>query len=171
VGEAAKSYAPGTLDRFARHIIFLKPDLIVIYDRLEAPQPSTFEYFLHSPVAMKTDGQIISVVSAAARCDAQILWPDNLKVSVTDKYDVPPRERIKVKEWHVKAQTAEPAKLMEFVTVMHVAKGGTDPVKITHTGTASAFTIATERGAGVKLRWDAKLGEATVVLQEALQPR
>jgi hypothetical protein len=176
VGEAAKSYPPGTLDRFARHVIFLKPDLIVIYDRLEAPHPATFEYFLHSPVEIKNDGQSLSVVNGAARCDAEILWPEDLKFAVTDKYDVPPRERIKVKEWHLKAQTSAPAKVMEFVTVMRVANTDVTPVKYHLEGTPKCFILKTGAGEGaisLKVQWDTtqKRGEVVVVQRIAGRER
>jgi len=59
VGEAAASYrAPkdGTvfpegkvLDRYTRTIVFLKPDTLVVHDRLVATAPTTFQYRLHAP--------------------------------------------------------------------------------------------------------------------------
>jgi hypothetical protein len=51
---------------------------------------------------------------------------------VTDKYDVPPRERIKVKEWHLTAKSPAGQK-MDFVTVILVGRNGTRvdrPVKL-----------------------------------------
>lgn len=38
VGEAAQAY-PGALDRFDRHVVFLRPHLFVMFDALEAIQP------------------------------------------------------------------------------------------------------------------------------------
>ena len=50
-GEAAEAY-DGRLDRFTRSILFVKPDLILIYDQLKAPKPATFEWWLHAPTPM-----------------------------------------------------------------------------------------------------------------------
>ena len=50
-GEAAQAYA-GKLDRFTREIVFVKPDLVVIRDRLAASRPASFEWHLHSPAEM-----------------------------------------------------------------------------------------------------------------------
>jgi hypothetical protein len=59
IGEAALSYlAPKdnttfpdgkVLDRYTRTIVFLKPDMLVVHDRLVATAPTTFQYWLHAP--------------------------------------------------------------------------------------------------------------------------
>ena len=36
------------LDRFTRAILFVKPELVIVFDRLVAREPSTFEYWLHA---------------------------------------------------------------------------------------------------------------------------
>ncbi|MCL2744406.1 MAG: DUF4962 domain-containing protein, partial [Planctomycetaceae bacterium] len=63
VGEAAQGYrlefyAPAEqkaqypdgvlLDGYRRNVVFLKPDTMVVFDRLKAPLPVTFEYWLHA---------------------------------------------------------------------------------------------------------------------------
>jgi hypothetical protein len=122
-GDAGGAYGDA-LTRFERHVLFFKPELLVIYDVLEAPQPSTFEWRLHSPVEIKTDTQYdIGVVSGPATARVGILWPMNLEVRVTDQYDVPPRPRVKAKEWHLTAKTA-PSRRVEFVSVVFVHRTG-----------------------------------------------
>jgi hypothetical protein len=54
--EAAAAY-PGRLKRFHRHLLFVPPDLFVIFDDLEAVAPSSFEYLLHSPQLISIDGK------------------------------------------------------------------------------------------------------------------
>ena len=59
VGEAAASYRASkddtvfpdgkVLDRYTRTIVFLKPDTLVVHDRLVATAPTTFQYWLHAP--------------------------------------------------------------------------------------------------------------------------
>ena len=55
VGEAGAAYRKRKeggeqrlLDRYTRAILFIKPELIVVFDRLKAPQPARFEYWLHA---------------------------------------------------------------------------------------------------------------------------
>ncbi|MCL2711246.1 MAG: DUF4962 domain-containing protein [Planctomycetaceae bacterium] len=36
------------LEQYRRSIVFIKPDLLIVYDRLKAVRPATFEYWLHA---------------------------------------------------------------------------------------------------------------------------
>ncbi|MDR2116560.1 MAG: DUF4962 domain-containing protein [Planctomycetaceae bacterium] len=47
--ELAQKYPNGKiLDSFRRHLVFLKPDVLVVYDRLKAVKPAAFDYWLHA---------------------------------------------------------------------------------------------------------------------------
>ena len=123
-GECAAAYA-GRLKRFERHILFVKPFTIIIFDRLEAPKPADFQWLLHSPVEMKPAGQQdIRITSGDVNCRVAMLYPPDLKLSLTDKYAPPPRDRIKISEWHLTAGTAKVAEHMEFVTVIQLTRAG-----------------------------------------------
>jgi len=125
VGEAADAYPNGLLKRFTRHILFVKPDAIVVYDRLEAPEASSFAWHLHTPTEMIVNGQQdIRVVNEGASAQASFLWPQGLAVSQTDKFDVPPRPRVKLVEYHLTAQTSTPSTQQEFVTVFRPHRTG-----------------------------------------------
>lgn len=118
VGEAGKSYEAGVLDRYTRAIIFVKPDLVVVYDRLEAKEPSTFEYWLHAIEKIAVEDQHnIQVRSEDVVCDIDFLTPTGLTFEQTDQYDPNPRPRIKSREWHLTAAPPEKKKRMEFVTL------------------------------------------------------
>ena len=117
-GEAGSAYR-GALKRFTRHILFIKPELIVLYDQLEAPRASGFEWRLHSLKKMRVAGQDdIRIVNKNAAARVSFLAPKGLKLSLTDKFDPPPRARIKLTEWHLTAKTPEKAAQMEFITVI-----------------------------------------------------
>ncbi|MGI6455062.1 MAG: DUF4962 domain-containing protein [bacterium] len=121
-GEAAQAY-DGKLNRFTRHIFTVKPDIVVIYDQLEAPEPSTYQWYLHAVNEMKINNQHdIYAENGNAACRVNFLYPKNLQLSQTDKFDVPPRPRIKLVEYHLTAGTTEPQRKMEFVTVLQPYK-------------------------------------------------
>ena len=104
--------------RFSRAIIFVKPELVVIYDRLEASQPSTFQYWLHAVNKIEVrDQRHVRVQNDGVVCDVAFLAPDGLTFTQTDQYDPNPRERIKVREWHLTAATPAKEKRMEFVAL------------------------------------------------------
>jgi len=117
IGEAANAYE-NPLERFTRTIIFVKPELIILYDRLEAKKPSTYEYWLHAlnKIDVK-DQHKIQVRNDDVVCDIDFLTPSSLSFEQTDQYDPNPRPRIKLREWHLTATTPEKSKRMEFVTL------------------------------------------------------
>jgi hypothetical protein len=127
-GEAAEAYG-GRLDRFTRSIAFIKPDWVVIAARLEAPRPATFQWLLHAPTAMAIDGQrAIAVRSGGAACRVSILAPEGLEVSQTDTFDPPPRERIKLRQFHVTAATRRPAARALFLTAIQPHRADEEPL-------------------------------------------
>jgi hypothetical protein len=117
VGEAGQAYEPA-LERFTRAIIFVKPDLVVVYDRLEAKEPSTYEYWLHAVDKINVESQHrVQVKNGDVVCDIDFLTPLNLSFKQTNQYDPNPRPRITLREWHLTATTPEKKKQMEFVTL------------------------------------------------------
>jgi hypothetical protein len=119
VGEASSTYEP-PLKRFTRAIIFVKPELIIIYDRLEAEEPSIYEYWLHAISKINVDDQHnIQIKNGDVVCDVDFLTPAELSFRQTNQYDPNPRPRIKLREWHLMATTPEKSNHMEFVTLYH----------------------------------------------------
>lgn len=117
VGEAGSAYET-PLERFTRAIIFVKPELVVVYDRLEAKEPSTYEYWLHAINKIDVEGQHqIQVRNDDVVCDIDFLTPAALSFTQTDQYAPNPRPRITLREWHLTARTAEKRQKTEFVTV------------------------------------------------------
>lgn len=126
VGEAGQSYRAEEsggkqrrlLDRFTRAVLFVKPELIVVFDRLEAPQDSTFEYWLHATDKFRIkDQRNIQARAADVTCEIDLLAPQGLTISQTDQYDPNPWPQITTREWHLMAATPSKAKTAEFVAV------------------------------------------------------
>ena len=117
-GEAAAAYE-GELARFTRRILFIKPEIVLLFDTVVAPEPSSFQWFLHAPVEMDVRGQHdVRLTNGRAACRAAFLWPPDLKLSQTDRFDPPPRPRIKLTEYHLTAEPATPSRRQTFVTVL-----------------------------------------------------
>jgi hypothetical protein len=126
-GEAGQAYGRH-LKRFTRHIVFVKPHAVLVFDRLEAPKASTFEWRLHAPTEMDVRGpRDIRVANGRAACRIAFLAPAGLDLDLTDKFDPPPRPRVKLVEWHLTAQTALPTKRAEFVTLLRPHRVGQAP--------------------------------------------
>ena len=126
VGEAAQAYE-GKLKKFTRQILFAKPDAIVICDTVIANEASMFQYHLHSETETKIDGQTMKIAVGDAGCVVSLLQPTDLKVSQTDKFDPPPRERIQLTEYHMTVETTEPEEEVMFVAVLRPHRKGELP--------------------------------------------
>jgi hypothetical protein len=124
-GEAGPAYG-GRLKTFARRILFVKPDLIVIFDTLEAPQPAAFDWWLHAAYPMRVAGQEVTVAGRRGGARLTLLVPKDLKISMTDAFDPSPRPRVKLSQWHLTATTARPERACEFVTVVEPFRNGAD---------------------------------------------
>jgi len=122
VGEAAPAYR-GALTRFSRAVLFVKPEGIVIFDVLEAKEPSTFQWLLHAPREMKIEAR--SVVARGRRSTAtlEILHPGDLEITQTNRFDPPPQPWVKLEQWHLTASTQKRRTKARFITVIrpHVA--------------------------------------------------
>ncbi len=155
-GEANKAY-PGVLNRFTRGILFIKPEAIVIFDQLEAVEPSIFQWLMHSPNEMKVhDQHNITVENGDAECNVAFLYPDGLQITQTDKFDPPPRPRIKLKQWHLQAGTTSMQERCQFVTVIRPHRKGE---------TISAEAEIEKMPAGYACRLGLADGEAIVLLR------
>lgn len=129
-GEAAPAYG-GRLDRFRRQVVHSRPGVFVIYDDLVAKRPSTYQWLLHSFDKMEVSGNRISVRRNHASLDAVVLLPENVEMSLTDKYDPEPEvvdsaPRRYKNSWHLTAATPRPHKSGCFLSVLMVAKKGNE---------------------------------------------
>ena len=125
-GEAAPAYG-GMLKKFTRQILFAKPDVVVICDTVVAQEASTFQYYLHAETEMDIEGQTLKITTGDAGCVVSLLRPENLKISQTDQFDPPPRERVQLKEYHVTAETAIPREEATFIAVLRPHRTGDVP--------------------------------------------
>lgn len=64
MGDASQAYSSSETDedagvkRFRRHLLLLKPNLIVVYDELEASRPVEWSWLIHSMAKMEIDSSI-----------------------------------------------------------------------------------------------------------------
>jgi len=156
VGEAGTAYEP-PLERFTRAIIFVKPELVVVYDRLEAKEASTFEYWLHAINKINVKNQHeVQVRNDNVVCDIDFLTPSGLTFKQTNEYNPKPRPRFKMREWHLTATTSEKKKRMEFVTLYRPHRIEDEKLK--------PVTLQHIRGEGYVLTVKVSDGEFTALL-------
>ncbi len=130
VGEAGATYRdsikePSRLKRFTRSILFVKPDLVVVYDQLVAKRPSTYQYWLHATKKFAVhDQKQIDLKVGKVNCKIALLAPAGLTFAQTNQYDPNPRPRITLREWHLTATTPAKKKQLEFIGVFRPYRAG-----------------------------------------------
>jgi hypothetical protein len=136
------------LKKAFRHVIFVKPDLIVLADEVEAPKPSTYQWMLHGQVPFEVNeaeqrlvlerekaGVVVNYVSEQPLRLRE--WtgyepqPDHSYLASIKSPGIPP-------QWHVEAASAEPAGACFTLTVLRPYRPGSQP----------PTTVRTERGDG-----------------------
>jgi len=112
------------LNKFVRRVFFVKPDAIVMVDELEAPEPATFQFYLHAneEFLIKNQREIVANNGESSVLIA-FATPSDLKITQTSEFDPPP-VGVDLKQWHLKAETTEKRKEMTFVTYMKTYPAG-----------------------------------------------
>ena len=136
-------------------IVFVKPDLVVLYDRLRAREPAEYQYWLHSPETFQARRQEdIRLAVGKAGCTIAMLVPAGLSRTQTDQYDPNPRERIEVREWHLTATSPARSRQVEFLTVVRpyrLTDAAPPPPELTEIEGGYLLTAATAAGRAVML--------------------
>ena len=134
-GDATASYE-GRLKRARRHVFFVKPDVIVLADELEAPKPSTYQWMLHAQQAfeLKESEQRLVLDRGEAGVVVEYVAERPLKLRQWTGYDPPPDARYLASigssippQWHVEAASAEPATTAFALTVLRAYRRGRAP--------------------------------------------
>jgi hypothetical protein len=127
-GEAGGSYKD--LHAWSRRILFVKPNYVVIHDVIEAKEPSTFQWLLHTdetPLQIH-HGNHLTWEGEPGAVDVRFLQPEGLESTQTDEFDPPPAEwaGFKLHQWHLTASTTRKAETETFVVVMALNGATTD---------------------------------------------
>ncbi|HNX33637.1 MAG TPA: DUF4962 domain-containing protein [Kiritimatiellia bacterium] len=128
-GEATAAYT-GLVTRAERAALFVKPDVIVLYDDFAAPQPATFQFMLHglSPFALDEATQTLRLAQTNACLTVKYLAPQPLTFTQTDGFNPPPKMRNNAlpfpNQWHVEAAATRTALTSDTLTVLVPARAG-----------------------------------------------
>lgn len=147
VGDATEAYGK-RLKRYHRHVLFLKPNVIVIYDDIAAAEPSTFQFMTHAlkPFAMDESNASLSVQMPKAGLSLKYLAAEPLKFRQWDGFQPPP-DREFPNQWHVEASTVEKRSNAGLLTVL-IPYPADDPVelKLERLETDTAIGVRISRG-------------------------
>ncbi len=137
-GDAAAAYG-GKLTRFLRHVLFVRPGLVVVLDDLAAPEPATFQWLLHTLEKIEVDPSQQRVIArrGPASLTVRLHAGQELEFSQTDQFDPPynagnPPEyhQQMPNHWHFTAATRQKVREGRIAAIMLVeGPGETLPAK------------------------------------------
>jgi hypothetical protein len=125
-GDATEAYGK-RVSRYRRHLVFLKPDVVVILDEVKAPRPVALKFWLHgrAPFVIDRGTGRIALEFERAALNGFVLAPGALTIEQTDKYSLPPESGKPEPEWHLWAETGSKSADARIVAVLGISRAGT----------------------------------------------
>lgn len=123
------------MKKYERHLVFVRPDLVVVYDVLQAEQPSEWSLLLHTLQLSSLDKEgRLEVQTARSMAQAQVYGSTALKAEVSDRYFSPAVDfKKKYKQgtppaYHATFKNEEKVADMRLLTFIQLGdKGGSLP--------------------------------------------
>lgn len=178
-GDAAKCYGKA-LERFERHVLMIRPSLIVVVDDLAAPKPAEFQWLLHTLEKMKLDEKAQSIVSTRGEwaMPISLFTSGGFSFSQTDEWPVDPKKGypntikpLPTKNWHLTATTNEKAAARRIAAIMPIAAKGEKPEVKIEQKDENRLVLEMETNAG-EARIEINLStQKTPILQLRFAPR
>lgn len=125
VGDATPGYG-ANVERYRRHLLFLKPDVLILVDEVRAREPASLKFWLHgrAPFSVDPSGGRIALTFGKASLSGFLLSPGGVRTVQTDKYPIPPEVGQTRPEWHLSSETTEKRTNARFIAVLGVGKAG-----------------------------------------------
>jgi hypothetical protein len=125
------------MKRFIRHMVFLRPGIVVVYDELEAVKDAAWSWLIHSIEPMRLDAATGTFSTRVPGFSGQgRLWSEHpVNWTLTDKFDIPAvgfrdlRGKLRTEysddQWHAKAVSMTPVRQTRFLSVIRVTPDST----------------------------------------------
>ncbi len=154
VGHAEKAYA-GALTKAQRTLVYLRPNVIVVYDALASADAHTWEWNIHALEKMTpASDKAVHLKNGDAQMCIEMLASPAAAFSQTDQFTAPPAPSTMSanapNQWHGAFATSARTRDAEFVAVLRV---GSDCSR--GTGATASRTSA---------GWEVKVDNKTVIL-------
>lgn len=118
-GDATAAYG-GALTEARRSLVYLRPNLVVVYDRLASATPRQWEWNIHALNAMTVmSDQRISIQNESQSLCVDMLGGPPVRFAQTDLFTADPINDAP-RQWHGVFSTVEPLGAAEFVALLNV---------------------------------------------------
>ena len=135
IGQSAENgFGETPLKKYRRHLFLLHPDIVVVYDELEAEKPVCWEWLLHSPVEFRVDEKENKLTTTYPEKKfssvAQLFSHSSCSITQTNEFVVAPdpkkfrKGRTYPNQWHMTA-SFEKSSANRILTIIRIQPDGT----------------------------------------------
>ena len=148
VGDASMAYGASSkkentgLKKFKRHLLLIRPDIIIVYDELIADHPAEWKWLIHSPqkITLYSSKNEFYCSLKNASAVTSLFTPQPVRMALSDTFGVAAVNWLGRKDedgnpvaykndsWHVSAVTVNPTRKMRFLAVIKIDTGALSPV-------------------------------------------
>jgi hypothetical protein len=155
----------GTLQSYDREYFLLKPDILIVRDRLRSAQPHEFSWLLHAPNGTQVSGGTASASIRTATAVASLLavGPSKDWRTVTTPLPISAWENLdkqRIHPGHELVLTSGATNSTQFVVAMHFAAAGasrTTKLEAVDAASATGIRIVGDRSSTVLFRTGSEL--------------
>ena len=127
-GDAVNAYE-GLVKRFRRHVLMVRPSLVLVIDDLEAPESAEYQWLLHSREEMEIDEKQQKIVSRREdeSMTVTLVTPGGFDFDQTNAWPLDPMtgypnpiRKPPDKQWHLTAQTRNSSAARRIAAIMYI---------------------------------------------------
>ncbi|HUV67608.1 MAG TPA: DUF4962 domain-containing protein, partial [Sedimentisphaerales bacterium] len=182
-GEARDCYGK-PVTRYIRHMVLVRPSLVLVVDDLEASEPVQVEWLMHAKERFDLNEKEQTFVSHRndAFMKVHLLTPGGFDFHQDDAWPIDPKQGYPMvtteppaKQWHLNARRREQSQKVRIAAIMVVGDDGGQPeCKVLRTTNGTAEIIASFAGIGqakttVDLSAGRKPSQPTIEIHYELQ--
>ena len=157
MGDAKRAYPPEDLSEYIRQLLFMRPRYFVLFDAVEAPAPSTFEWLFHTYGRIEVDGDTVRISAGNAVLSMKLLAPARFdhELATQSMEGSPDRHLRQLTDTYIRLRHRENSRQANLMAVLY-------PVPAGDAKAASGFLsgvdkIEGNRCLGVKVRGENQL--------------
>ena len=135
VGDAQKCYG-NQLDKYERHVIMIRPSVILVIDDLSASNPFSVDWLMHGreQMVLHQNQQLIESSRYEEGMKTRLVTSGMFDFSLSSEWPIDPKQDYPMvttdpppKEWHLTASTRQKADQRVIVAVMTIKEDGEYP--------------------------------------------
>ena len=135
-GDAQRCYGD-RLDYYQRHMIMIRPSVILVVDDLSGPQPIDIDWLLHSreEIVLDPNTQSMESFRKGESMKTHLITPGGFDFSITNEWPIDPKQDYPMvtaqppaKEWHFTGSVNQKTSKRRIAAIMMIKENGEYPV-------------------------------------------